>query len=254
MDRVLYEVKLSFISPVLGLTPSNQFDLPYVLSKSKEELEKLERMIEKEKDEEKKVVLEERYLRLKTEIEEREIEDLLVNEERKTIFPRDNEGRLGLYHYQLKGYMKEIAGLFLKDKISRKSSLKHIISRYVDIYPPNTDFNTPFEQTLIVPFLRNGDYVTNPDGELTRPLRSFVRNQYIVTISKSDILNPPLEIAFNIVTFPEFITDNDILLIFQHGNYWGISQWRTARYGRFKILNIVKRIIKSKKNEAQEQP
>jgi len=243
MEKVLYEVTLSFTTPVLGLNPADQFSLPFVLSKSKEELEKLEKAIEKETDEEKKAVLIEKAERLRAEIEERESELLSELETRKTIFAKDAEGRLGFYHYQIKGYMKEVAHLFFSEKRG-KASLKTLISRYVDIYPSHTDLKASWDKTLVCPFKRNGDYIYVPDGEISRPLRSFSHGQYIVTISQSDVLYPPLELDFKVVVLNGHLTDNDIVDIFKQGENWGMSQWRTARYGRFVLKKVSKIKVK----------
>ena len=241
LDYTIYQVKIKYITPLLGLNPSDNLAQEYLVSKAKKELEKLEKKRERLKNEEEIEIIEKEIERLKTDLEIKEeinLESLRPTKLPLKIFARDKEGNFSLYHYQIKGHLKEVAAYFFSGL-----KLKNAISRYVDILPANVtlkDVEEDWVKGYYIPLARNGEYVKEADDILVRPLRSFVAGQYIVTINQSEILYPPLETAFQIVCWDNRIEETIFKELLEKGEIWGHSEWRTARYGRFKIIEFSK--------------
>jgi len=126
-----YYVKISYITPVLALNPSSDIAQQYIIKKAEKELEKLERQLKRTKKEEEKILIEQEIERLRKDLETKE--ELKPSEEeqkqRLQIFARTPDGYLADYHYQIKGFMKEVAFHYIQPQ------LRNFISRYVEVSP-----------------------------------------------------------------------------------------------------------------------
>jgi hypothetical protein len=230
-----YFIKISFIEPVLGLSPaSGEVYEKYIKSKIQKEIEKIERALNRKRlTEEEKEALEEKLKRLKK--EQNEEPSLPELEQRLTVFPRDREGNLCLLNYQILGFFKETAHTFFKN------GLKNKFSRYGDVWG---DLNEGRYREVY--FLRNGEKINQVDGLLERPLRAITPSgQYIVSLSISEILNPPLEMKFYLRIYGDKrfhgIDEKLIREILEYGEAkGGLGQWRTAGYGKFSVLEFRK--------------
>jgi len=241
MNYFVYRVGFSYISPILGINPDRDLGKEYVMSKAEKEIEKLEKRLSKVKDDEERRLIEASIERIKADLREKNLEagdEVVIEDLRVMRFARDGEGRLCLYHYQMKGHMKEVASLYLQQSV-----LRNKITRYIDIIPDEIDVEevlNDWSKGFYIPFKRNGFYIYEPDEVLTRPLRSFIRGQYIITIVSSEVLNPPVEQWFQVVCWGEDIGEGELKRIFDIGMAWGNSGWRSARYGRYRLVHLEK--------------
>jgi hypothetical protein len=170
-----YYIKISYITPVLALNPSSDLARQYINKKVEKELEKLEKQLKRAKKEEERMLIEKEIERIKADLEAKE--DMKISEEeeksRLQIFARTPDGFLADYHYQVKGFMKEVAMHFMQ------SQLRNIISRYVEVCP--VEEVGDYRRDFFIPYKRNGTLIKEPDNLLSRSLRSWTYGQYIVT-------------------------------------------------------------------------
>jgi hypothetical protein len=180
------------------------------------------------------MLIEKEIERIKADLEVKENMTISEEEERSRlqIFARTPDGYLADYHYQVKGFMKEVVVHFMQ------SSLKNVISRYVDISPlvETGDYRKDF----FIPYKRNGSLITEPDNLLSRSLRSWTHGQYIVTIVWSEMLDIPLEQEFVVKVYAGKLNEAQVLEIFEKGEIWGKSSWRGAKFGRFRVVDFEK--------------
>jgi hypothetical protein len=231
VDR--YYVKISYITPVLALNPSSDLAQQYITKKAEKELEKLEKQLKKAKKEEEKILIEQEIERLRTDLEVKEETNLKEEQkQRLQIFARNPEGYLADYHYQIKGFMKEVAFHYIQ------SQLRNFISRYIEISP--VEETGDYKKEFFIPYKRNGNYIKEPDDLLSRSLRSWTYGQYIVTIVWSEMLDIPLEQEFVIKAYGGKLTDRNLKDILDKGEIWGKSGWRGASFGRFKVVEFKK--------------
>jgi len=248
-----FYVKISYLTPVLALNPASDLAQQYIVKKAEKELEKLEKRLKKTKNEEEKQLLEKEIEKIKADLEAKE--ELRISEEeqksRLQVFARTLDGYLADYHYQIKGFMKEVALHYLQ------GSLKNQISRYVDICP--VEETGDYKKDFLIPYQRDGQLIKEPDNLLSRSLRSWTYGQYIVTIVWSEMLDLPLEQEFIVKVYGGKLTDKQILDIFTKGENWGKSSWRGAKYGRFKVVeferiyDVKKKVLSIKKKEEGEE-
>jgi hypothetical protein len=236
------DVTIEYLTPVLGINPTDDLGLAYFEEKIKKEIEKLQRKLEKTYDEKEAEILENRIIRLQQALGETD-EDEDVKERKVKVFLRDKNGNLCWAHHQIKGHLKEIAQYRLSE-----SWLRNGISRFVDIFPYGWDVKEKgikLEADLI-PILRNGKPIKEPDEVISRPLASWVGLQRIVTIVSSEMINLPAELKFRVVIWDidkkdKIPTPEHIQKILSYGIQWGHSGWRTARYGRYEVkeFNVI---------------
>jgi len=232
VEKAVYYVRINFIEPVLGSQPADvSLWERYVRAKLDKEIERIEKALKNAKTQEEAEALQEKLDRL---MKERGEECILPEVERKmTVFYRDAEGYLCLMNYQVLGYLKEMANNFLK------SGFKNKFSKYVDV---RANLDGRYRECYLI---RNGERIKEPDGVLERPLRAMTASGYIVSISVSEIVNPPVETEFYIVVLGNKslhgIDENVLRMLLELGKEkGGISQWRGAGYGRFEVIEFKK--------------
>jgi hypothetical protein len=229
-----YYVKISYITPVLALNPSSDIAQQYIIKKAEKEVEKLEKQLKRTKKEEEKVLIEQEIEKLRKDLEVKE--ELRPSEEeqkqRLQIFARNPEGYLADYHYQIKGFMKEVAFHYIQPQ------LRNFISRYVEISP--VEETGDYRKDFFIPYKRNGSFIKEPDDLLSRSLRSWTYGQYIVTIVWSEMLDIPLEQEFIIKIYQNKLTEKNLRDILDIGKVWGKSSWRGAKYGNFEVIEFKK--------------
>jgi hypothetical protein len=231
------DVSITYITPILGINPIDDIGTAYFEERIKKEIEKIEKKLSKVKDDNERQALEMRLERLQQELmgmtngEEDEFENKKVK-----VFLRNQEGALCWSHHQVKGHLKEIVQYRMSE-----SWLRNAISRFVDIFPYGWDIERGISSEAdLIPILRNGEPIKQPDSILSRPLTSWVGTQRIVTISSSELINLPAELQFRVVIWDiekkdKIPTPEHIQKILSYGIQWGHSGWRTARYGRYEV-------------------
>jgi len=246
------DITIEYITPILGINPIDDIGTAYLEERLKKEIEKTEKKLSKVKDEEEREALEIRLERLQQELMAMTDgeEDEFGNNKKVKVFLRNKEGALCWSHHQIKGHFKEIVQYRMSE-----TWLRNAISRFVDIFPYQWDIEQGINlESDLIPILRNGEPIKQPDGVLSRPLASWVGTQRIVTISSSEIINPPAELQFRVVIWDiekkdRIPTPEYIRKILEYGIQWGHSGWRTARYGRYvvKEFNVLGDVRKVKK-------
>jgi|GEM_PF-6446539 len=245
------DVTIEYITPVLGINPVDDIGVAYFEDRIKKEIEKIEKKLSKVKDEQEREALEIRLERLQQELmamssgEDDEFENKKVK-----VFLRNKEGALCWSHHQIKGHFKEIVQYRMSE-----TWLRNAISRFVDIFPYQWGIENGISpEADLIPILRNGEPIKQPDSVLSRPLASWVGTQRIVTISSSELINPPAELQFRVFIWDigkkdRIPTPEYIRRILEYGIQWGHSGWRTARYGRYvvKEFNVLEEVRKVKK-------
>jgi hypothetical protein len=246
----IIDVAIEYITPILGINPVDDIGITYFEERIKKEIEKTEKKLSKVKDEEERQVLEMRLERLQQELMSMESEDDEFENKKLKVFLRNQEGALCWSHHQIKGHLKEIVQYRMAE-----TWLRNAISRFIDIFPYGWDIEKGISpEADLIPILRNGEPIKQPDSILSRPLASWVGAQRIVTISSSEIINPPAELKFRVVIWDiekkdKIPTAEHIKRILDYGIQWGHSGWRTARYGRYvvKEFNVTNEERKVKK-------
>jgi hypothetical protein len=246
----IIDVVIEYITPILGINPVDDLGAIYFEERIKKEIEKIEKKLSKVKDEEERQTLEMRLERLQQELmamtnnEDNEFENKRIK-----VFLRNQDGALCWGHHQIKGHLKEIVQYRMAE-----TWLRNAISRFVDIFPWEWNIECISPEADLIPILRNGKPIKQPDAILSRPLTSWVGTQRIVTISSSEMINPPAELKFRIIIWDiekkdKIPTPEHIQKILNYGIQWGHSGWRTARYGRyvvkeFKVVTEEKKVKK----------
>jgi len=246
----IIDVSIEYITPILGINPVDDIGMAYFEDRIKKEIEKIEKKLTKVKSEEERQTLEMRLERLQQELtamssnEDEEFENKKIK-----VFLRNKEGALCWSHHQVKGHLKEVVQYRMSE-----TWLRNAISRFVDIFPYGWDIEKISPEADLIPILRNGKPIKQPDSVLSRPLTSWVGSQRIVTISSSEVINPPAELKFRVVIWDiekkdKIPTSDHIRKILEYGVQWGHSGWRTARYGRYvvKEFNVLGEAKKVKK-------
>lgn len=211
------KVKIRFTKPLLGTAPSN------------DELFK-EHIATKSADKEK----------AKQELASLPAEEL--EEKSKTVFHRlgkgmdeddfeiTTDGEPMLYDYQVKGFLKEMFGIFVEYgdiKFGGKLNIsKHTVKRHVD----NFIFVYPREIPLVLP---EGTKIT----ELTRSLRASTQRGDRIALACSEKAPKGTEFVVTIEwTYPKF--EKWIRKALDYGSKKGIGQWRNSGMGRFEWEEI----------------
>lgn len=139
-----------------------------------------------------------------------------------TGFYEDEKGHPILMDYQFKGFLKN-AGNILKDHLKIKNLRSHI------------------EQAVFV----NPRFIVlaeKPDDVLERPLRAMTMQGPRVSVMRSDMINPGRHYTLELQLLEgSKVTEEALKAILSYGEYSGLLQWRNGGYGRFEVLNFVKK-------------
>lgn len=139
-------------------------------------------------------------------------------EESMTIFPRNENGELFLYDYQIKGFFKDACASMRNvtgSKSSAITSYKKKIDQLVFVFPRKILLN-----------------LSGPITECERPLRAFTAQGERIALSHSEEAPAGTEIEFEVLcmndtmykALPEWLN---------YGALRGIGQWRNSGKGRF---------------------
>ncbi|QID32310.1 hypothetical protein [Pampinifervens florentissimum] len=228
LQTITAQVVCMTTSELLGSLPASEELLEkYIKSKALKELQKLEKQLARAKEPEEAFALEQKIEELQEAVGE-DTPILPTAEDRLTVFARDEEDNICLLGYQITGMLKETAQNF-----SDAKGLKNAISRYVSV---KERFITLYEDEDLTKPLKN------PDRILERPLRAFTPQGFIVSIARSELVEEPAYFRFTlqVVKTPKtpFTTEDIKALLEAGGEHTGLLQWRSAGYGRFKVLDF----------------
>lgn len=193
MDTKEIRVRLTFIEPVLGTSPSNE-DVyrDYIGSKAPDA-----------------ATVDDEVAALGVEA---------VVEKGKTVFARTEDGLPFLWDYQIKGFFKSACG-FLRKVPGTKSSKIKAYKKEIDglIFPEPRKIPIHFEGEV---------------GECQRPLRAQTMQGERVSLANSEEIPAGATVEFTVRllldTYEEVIRE-----WLDYGELSGIGQWRNSGKGRF---------------------
>lgn len=193
MDTKEIRVRLTFIEPVLGTSPSNE-DVyrDYIGSKAPDA-----------------ATVDDEVAALGVEA---------VVEKGKTVFARTEDGLPFLWDYQIKGFFKSACG-FLRKVPGTKSSKIKAYKKEIDglIFPEPRKIPIHFEGEV---------------GECQRPLRAQTMQGERVSLANSEEIPAGATVEFTVRllldTYEEVIRE-----WLDYGEFSGIGQWRNSGKGRF---------------------
>jgi hypothetical protein len=196
------KVRITFISPVLGSQPSDpDIHRTYIASKAPNAP--------------------------KIEEEVAAVGVDAVTKKGMTIFPRDKDGNIVLWDYQIRGFFKAAAQSIhrskdkdLGPKTLQMKAFKKIIDQNIFVFGDKLGGR---QITIDI----NGEV-----GELQRSLRANTPQGDIVSIAHSEMINEGSTAEFTIKMLGNEYEDA-VKEWLDYGVYNGFGQWRNASYGRF---------------------
>jgi len=136
-----------------------------------------------------------------------------------------NAGKLFIYDYVVKGFMKSALEILQANQVLGKvSAYKKWIDGLVFVFP---------RQIVLG--------VDKPDGYLERPLRTMGAKGPRVTLCRSDLIDEgrQLEFTIELLENSKGITWPVLEACLSYGELVGLGQWRgSGGYGRFKVLLV----------------
>lgn len=135
-----------------------------------------------------------------------------------TVFPRDTDGRLILWDYQIKGFFKDACAMLARSPGTHSNKLKafrKVIDGLVFVNPRAIVLNSP-----------------GPIGDCQRPLRAETAQGPRVALANSESLPAGTTCEFEV----ELLDDGHEKLVEEWLNYGrlrGLGQWRNSGKGRF---------------------
>jgi hypothetical protein len=155
---------------------------------------------------------------------EDEIESLPEEDIKKssTVFMRLEDGTPYLWDYQVKGFLKDAAGM-LNRTMTKEDQLKahkKLIDGLVFVKPRKIPIRLSGEITI-----------------LERPLRGQTVQGERIALARSESAPAGSKIEFEIICLDEKL-EKAVKLWLDYGQWRGLGQWRNASYGRFSWIEI----------------
>jgi len=214
-------VKLSFISDILGTAPSPELlKRDFFKTIGKKALKDAKKLEEKTEGLSTEAYTEEDYKVSKSSEEEKNNEITQI-----TYFRKDNKG-IYLPNFMVKGFLKAAAQA-LKEQINLPNP-RAKIDRYVFIFPNK------------IYLYRNGNVLKKHKDEYIRPIRAMTPKGERTSLVSSERIeasedNPITTDEIRIVLIKnKEINLKKLKKMLEYGFYSGISQFRSAGFGRFK--------------------
>ena len=214
-------VKLSFISDILGTAPSPELlKRDFFKTIGKKALKNAKKQEEETEGLSTEAYTEEDYKVSKSSEEEKSNEITQI-----TYFRKDNKG-IYLPNFMVKGFLKAAAQA-LKEQINLPNP-RAKIDRYVFIFPNK------------IYLYRNGSILKKHKDEYIRPIRAMTPKGERTSLVSSERIeasedNPVTTDKIRIVLIKnKEINLKKLKKMLEYGLYSGISQWRSAGFGRFK--------------------
>ena len=244
IPKGVYRVVIQTTTDLLGSQPANlSIYKDYLYAKLEKELKKIEKEIERalrkfggDLDPDHPLVQKREELVQKLKKLEEEGPQLTdVDEKGLTVFPRDEEtGKLlVIYNYQILGCLKQTAHDFFSKKIR---GARNLITRYFAVKPREILLKDGETEEPLTP----GDVYIKE-----RPLRAYTPAGYVVSIARSEALEPPVRIEFDLEVWGSgelhpFTEEKVLELLVIAGEQEGLLQWRNAGFGRFEVVEFAK--------------
>ena len=228
-------VRLSFISDILGTAPSPELlKLDFFKMIGKKALKDAKKLEEETEGLSTEAYTKEDYKVSKSSGEEKNNEITQI-----TYFRKDNKG-IYLPNFMVKGFLKAAAQA-LKEQINLPNP-RAKIDRYVFIFPNK------------IYLYRNGNVLKKHKDEYIRPIRAMTPKGERTSLVSSERIeasedNPVTTDKIRIVLIKnKEINLKKLKKMLEYGLYSGISQWRSAGFGRFKweLISQTKEIEEEK--------
>lgn len=140
-----------------------------------------------------------------------------------TIFPRDEDGDLIFWDYQIKGFFKDACGMLSRVKTTQSSKIrayKKVIDGLIFVGPRSIKINLA------------GDV-----GSCQRPLRASTAQGERVALAHSESIPAGSSIEFEITMLDE-AHEKQVREWLDYGKLRGLGQWRNSGKGRFEWEEI----------------
>jgi hypothetical protein len=152
-------------------------------------------------------------------------------EKSMTVFPRSPGGLPILWDYQVKGFIKEAAGVYIElhtkeIKIGKTKLSKYTYKRVVD----NFVFVSPRQIVLDIP---DGCEI----GECQRPLRADTMRGERIALAHSETVPAGTKCVIEIECMHDALVPV-VEWCLDYGSKKGIGQWRNSGKGRFGFMGI----------------
>lgn len=148
-----------------------------------------------------------------------------VDEKSTTVFPRDKDGNLVVYNYQIKGFFKSACSALRKvpkTKSSKCKAYKKLIDLNIFVYADENDVSN-----RMVPINYDGEI-----GTCQRTLRAQTMQGERISLASSEMIGAGATIEFDVVCLNK--DDEELVKEWlDYGRYNGLGQWRNSGKGAF---------------------
>lgn len=148
-----------------------------------------------------------------------------VDEKGTTVFPRDKDGNLVVYNYQIKGFFKSACSALRKvpkTKSSKCKAYKKLIDLNIFVYADESDVSN-----RMVPINYDGKI-----GTCQRTLRAQTMQGERISLASSEMIGAGATIEFDVVCLNK--DDEELVKEWlDYGRYNGLGQWRNSGKGAF---------------------
>lgn len=148
-----------------------------------------------------------------------------VDEKGTTVFPRDKDGNLVVYNYQIKGFFKSACSALRKvpkTKSSKCKAYKKLIDLNIFVYADENDVSN-----RMVPINYDGEI-----GTCQRTLRAQTMQGERISLASSEMIGAGATIEFDVVCLNK--DDEELVKEWlNYGRYNGLGQWRNSGKGAF---------------------
>lgn len=148
-----------------------------------------------------------------------------VDEKGTTVFPRDKDGNLVVYNYQIKGFFKSACSALRKvpkTKSSKCKAYKKLIDLNIFVYADESDVSN-----RMVPINYDGEI-----GTCQRTLRAQTIQGERISLASSEMIGAGATIEFDVVCLNK--DDEELVKEWlDYGRYNGLGQWRNSGKGAF---------------------
>ena len=187
------KVRLTFTEEILGTSPSDpEIYKKYVASKSED------------------------AAKIEEEVALHGVDEVVDNA--RTVFPKNKDGELIMWDYQIKGFFKDAIGMLRQvkgTKCSKLTAYKKKVDGLVFVQPRQIEF----ENVIDI-------------GDCQRPLRADTPQGPRTAIAVSDTINAGATLTFTITLLNEDLEDV-IIECLDYGKLRGLGQWRNSGKGTF---------------------
>lgn len=148
-----------------------------------------------------------------------------VDEKGTTVFPRDKDGNIVVYNYQIKGFFKSACSALRKvpkTKSSKCKAYKKLIDLNIFVYADENDVSN-----RMVPINYDGEI-----GTCQRTLRAQTMQGERISLASSEMIGAGATIEFDVVCLNK--DDEELVKEWlDYGRYNGLGQWRNSGKGAF---------------------